>query len=173
MGRTATILGTVRSRKTKTAVFAFARRRDMQAKILLIGAATALMAAGASQAATSRAGAYTQPAQPVPYSQLGAYMKASPHARASKDWSAGASSASAATGTAADTSATTQAMPAAPAPAAQGPVNPAPSQAAPADSTMSQPMNAPAPADSSAPQPSASDSGSTAGPSATGGGATP
>jgi len=41
--------------------------------------------AGAAQAATSR-GAYAEPSQPIAYSQLHAYMKASPSQRAGKDW---------------------------------------------------------------------------------------
>ena len=121
----------------------------MNVKMLLVGAATALLAAGASQAATSRHGAYAEPAQPVPYSQLDAYMKASPRVRASKDWAAaaGMNTARASTGIAADTSATTQAAPAAPAQSMP---------AAPAAASSGQPVNPPAsaPADSSTAQPS-------------------
>lgn len=136
----------------------------MKAKILLVSAATALMAAGASQAATSRhsASAYAEPSQPVPYSQLGAYMKASPRARASKDWSAGMNTASAATGTAANTSAMTQDIPGPPSASAQGAVNPPMGQAAPAGSTTSsQPMNSAAPAATDTTQSSTGASNST------------
>lgn len=56
----------------------------MNAKLLVFGAAAALITAGAAQAATSR---YAEPAQPIAYDKLNAYLKATPHQRAARDWS--------------------------------------------------------------------------------------
>jgi hypothetical protein len=76
---------------------------------------TILLAAGAAAIALSAGLACAQtvpgPKQPIPYAQLGAYMKASPRVRASKDWSSGqaasaATTTAAATGASANTSAT-------------------------------------------------------------------
>ena len=72
---------------------------------------TMLLAAAAAAFALSSGLAMAQtvpgPKQPIPYSQLKSYMKASPKQRASKDWWSGqSSSASADTGTSANTSAT-------------------------------------------------------------------
>ncbi|MEW6391674.1 MAG: hypothetical protein AB1542_14795 [Pseudomonadota bacterium] len=62
------------------------------------------MLVGGSAIAQSKSSAAVGPQQPIPYSQLNAYMKASPKVRASKDWWAGSSTA--ATGMSTDTSAT-------------------------------------------------------------------
>lgn len=62
-----------------------------------------LVCGGAALAAQPKSSAaVAAPKQPIPYSQLDAYLKASPKARASKDWWSG----SASTGSATDTSAT-------------------------------------------------------------------
>jgi hypothetical protein len=68
---------------------------------MLVGGGSAL--AAQPKSSTAVAG----PKQPIPYSQLDTYLKASPKAQASKDWWAG----SASTGMAADTSATAPAAP--------------------------------------------------------------
>ena len=82
----------------------------MNAKVLTAGVAVAVMVAGASSAKTHMSrkhhetgGSYAAPSQPIPYSQMDAYMKASPKQRMAME-----SSGSAATGSSADTSATTQ-----------------------------------------------------------------
>lgn len=76
----------------------------MLKKIFLAGAALAMIASGAAIAGPKGKAATTgaSPKQPIPYTQLEAYTKATPKQRAAKDWSAG----EAATGTPADTSAT-------------------------------------------------------------------
>ncbi len=77
-------------------------------KTLLLAASAAAIALSAGALAASQASAaptVAGPKQPIPYSQLNAYMKASPKARASKDWWSG-QQASADTGAAANTSAT-------------------------------------------------------------------
>ena len=53
----------------------------MNLKLTAAGAALALITAGAAQAAPARSTAL--PSQPVPYTMLDAYLKASPKARAS------------------------------------------------------------------------------------------
>src|SRR5579859_546092 len=74
---------------------------------------TILLAAGAAAVALSSGLAMAQaaagPKQPIPYSQLSAYMKASPKVRARKDWWSGQAMASASTGASANASATTTA----------------------------------------------------------------
>ena len=85
---------------------------------------TILLAAGAAAIALSAGHVLAQgtPKQPIPYSQLNAYLKGSPKQRAAKDWSAGQASASASataplstagadTGAGANTSATAPAAP--------------------------------------------------------------
>ena len=62
-----------------------------------------LVCGGAALAAQPKSSAaVAAPKQPIPYSQLDAYLKASPKARANMDWWSG----SASTGSATDTSAT-------------------------------------------------------------------
>lgn len=115
----------------------------MNAKLFVFGAAAALITAGAAQAAASR---YAEPSQPIAYDKLNAYLKASPHQRATHDWS-NPMVASAAGMNGANAS-TTQTAPTA-APMAQ-PDQTAPAQAAPAQAAPAAPadqsMNAPAPA---------------------------
>ena len=58
----------------------------MNAKVLIAGVAIAVMATGAASAKTmkhkmSSGGSYAAPSQPIPYSQMDAYMKASPKQR--------------------------------------------------------------------------------------------
>ena len=120
----------------------------MLTKTLLAGAALAMLASGlASGAAVANpkikaSAAIAAPKQPIPYSQLDAYMKASPKQRASKDWWGG----EAATGMSTDTSAT---MPPASMSgsmsgdaAASTAVNP-PTTDAPASMPMTPPTNSP------------------------------
>jgi hypothetical protein len=113
----------------------------MNAKILIAGVAIAALAAGGASAtmhkkhSVSSAGAYAEPAQPIPYSQLDAYMKASPRERQQIL----ASAATASTGSQADTSASStsapasdMATPATPPTADTSATPPAPMTAAPA-----------------------------------------
>jgi hypothetical protein len=76
----------------------------MLKKIFLAGAALAMVASGAAIAGPKGKATTTgaSPKQPIPYTQLDAYTKATPKQRAAKDWSAG----EAATGASTDTSAT-------------------------------------------------------------------
>jgi hypothetical protein len=78
----------------------------MLIKTLAAGAALSMLVVGGSALAqtSARTSATVGPAQPIPYSQLNAYLKASPKARASKDWSS--ADANASTGASVDTSAT-------------------------------------------------------------------
>ncbi|PZR31560.1 hypothetical protein [Caulobacter segnis] len=76
----------------------------MLTKTLAATAALSMLVGGGSALAQSKSSATAGPKQPIPYSQLNAYMKASPKARASKDWWAG--SPTAPTGASTDTSAT-------------------------------------------------------------------
>jgi len=122
----------------------------MLIKMLAASAALSMLACGGSAlAAQAKASAQLGPKQPVPYSQLNAYTKASPKVRASKDWWAG----SAATGMSTDTSATAPAtasagadtnatLPPATSAAPDTAVNPAPS-AAPPSLPVTPPTNAP------------------------------
>jgi hypothetical protein len=119
----------------------------MLIKTLAATAALSMLVCGGSAlAAQQKSSAMVGPKQPIPYSQLKAYSKASPKTRASKDWWAG----SAATGTSTDTSATTTAgsdmntaMPPATSASPDTAVNPAPS-AAPPSMPVTPPTNAPA-----------------------------
>lgn len=76
----------------------------MKTIVLAAGAAALALTAGSALAAKpgAKGASVMGPSQPIPYSQLDAYMKASPKQRASKDWSSEAS-----TGASTDTSATT------------------------------------------------------------------
>ena len=87
----------------------------MKLPVLMAGVATIALTAGAAAAASHHhhhaakgesAGAYAPPAQPVAYSKLDAYLKASPKERARGDWGADTANAAAAqTGTAANAAA--------------------------------------------------------------------
>ena len=81
----------------------------MRTILLAAGAVALALSAGSSLSATRHHGASAaaSPSQPIPYTQLAAYLKASPSQRARKDWWSG--EASAATG--ANASATTSASP--------------------------------------------------------------
>ena len=88
-------------------------------KILLAaGAAAMALSAGSSLAASkhksdkSAHAVVSGPAQPIPYAQLDAYLKASPQERASRDWSGSATAAT--TGSTANASATAPSAGAAP-----------------------------------------------------------
>nr|MBA3811398.1 hypothetical protein [Caulobacteraceae bacterium] len=75
----------------------------MNTKGLIAGVAIAALAVGGASAKThkrhrahkmaSSADMYASPAQPIPYTQLDAYMKASPSQRASMDMSSGGAAA--------------------------------------------------------------------------------
>jgi hypothetical protein len=120
----------------------------MKTMLLIAGAAAVSLTAGVSQAAThhrhaaaASAGAYAQPSQPIAYTQLSAYLKASPRQRARGDW---AGQMAAATGSTVNAAAATPAAPAAPDTAMPSaatptpttpdaaPANPPPAAAAPA-----------------------------------------
>lgn len=75
----------------------------MLTKTLAATAAFSMLVGGGSALAQSKSSATVGPKEPIPYSQLNAYMKASPKARASKDW--WANSTTAPTGMSTDTSA--------------------------------------------------------------------
>jgi len=87
----------------------------MKLQVLVTGAAIAALAVGAASAATHHRrhaakgeslGQYAPPAQPIAYSKLDAYMKASPKQRARGDWTNETATAAAApTGTAANAAA--------------------------------------------------------------------
>lgn len=85
--------------------------------VLISAAAVAALSTSPALAARAKGGAGAMiqpPANPIPYSQLDAYLKASPKTRATKDWWAGMdanASTGATTGAAADTSATSRTMP--------------------------------------------------------------
>jgi hypothetical protein len=110
----------------------------------MAGAAVFALAAGAAQAATHHqrtsgktAGVYSEPSQPVAYSKLDSYLKASSHARTRQSWGLdNTGMAAGAAGSAANASATapqndvTQPSGGA-APADQGAAAPAPSTEAP------------------------------------------
>jgi hypothetical protein len=132
----------------------------MNTKILAVSAAALLVTAGTAQAAAG--GRYAEPKQPIAYSQMNAYLKASPKQRATRDFSGGMAANTqtatpvmgASTGSAADTAATvpaspTTAMPqtsAAPAPQ----MSTAPADAMPNTSTDTNATSAGAPSDTTA-----------------------
>jgi hypothetical protein len=122
-------------------------KTEMNFTTLVAAAAVAGLTSGAAQAATTHhhvraqsAGAYAQPAQPIAYSNIDAYMKASPKQRASRDWSTAA-----ATGSSVNAAAETPAQ-AAPAAEAAPAASAAPdAQAAPAaPQDQAAPVNPPA-----------------------------
>src|SRR5580704_2973757 len=84
----------------------------MKMQVLAGAAVLALIATADASAATKNAGAYAAPSQPVAYSKLDSYLKASPSKKAKGDWSLASA---APTGAAANTSATTGMSPTAPA----------------------------------------------------------
>lgn len=75
----------------------------MKTAILAASVVALALSAGPSLAAKTHrmAGTTAEPKQPIPYSELNAYLKASPKQRATRDWWSGAS-----TGMAANTTAT-------------------------------------------------------------------
>ncbi len=111
----------------------------MLIKTLAVGAALSILAVGGSALAQTKADTalVTGPKEPIPYSQLDAYLQASPKMRASKDWwvaEAGAAPQSA-TAASVDTAATmpapSGAMPGDAKTSADTSVNPMPDAAAP------------------------------------------
>lgn len=129
----------------------------MSIKTFAAAAAVALLA-GAPALAAQTAPAQAGPKQPVPYSQLDAYAKASPKVRASKDWWAGQTPAE--TGLSTDTSASAP-MSSQPSSTSSGDtaVNPTPSAAPP--SLPSTPPTDSDPARAADPMPSAAGSSPT------------
>lgn len=80
----------------------------MKTILLAAGALAVALTAGQALAARSHHASATaaEPKQPIPYAELGAYLKASPTQRAKKDWWSQASlGAEASTGTSANTAA--------------------------------------------------------------------
>jgi hypothetical protein len=109
-------------------------------KTMLMAASAAAIALSAGLFSATQASAaptVAGPKQPIPYSELNAYLKASPRTRAHKDWwsgqqasnSASTSTAGAETGAAANTSATA----------------PSPTPSLPSDTTPSTTANPPSP----------------------------
>jgi hypothetical protein len=122
----------------------------MPLKTLFVGAAALALCAGAAHAATHKSGGtYAAPSQPVAYSKLGAYLKASPSQRAKGDWGASGQATAAAaapTGTPVNTAATAPAAIASHAAAANDDMQNAPTVPGPA---TPQGMTAPASPDQS------------------------
>ncbi len=89
----------------------------MKTILLIAGIAAVGLAAGASQAAThhrhhdgmASAGVYAEPKTPIAYTELAAYLKASPRVRVTRDWGG---EMAATTGTNVNAAATTAAPPA-------------------------------------------------------------
>ena len=79
----------------------------MKMQVLAGAAVLALIATADASAATKKAGSYAAPSQPIAYSKLDSYLKASPSQRAKRDWSGG--SAASASNAGANVSATTPA----------------------------------------------------------------
>ena len=138
----------------------------MMTRTLAAGVALSVLVSGAAMAAPqSKGSAADGPKQPIPYSQLDAYMKASAKERASKDWWSG----SASTGMSTDTSATAPAAPSSTTtatPPADASVNPPASTSMPSDSSTSMPSTPPTMPDSSSPAPGSNLPGSTTTPGA-------
>jgi hypothetical protein len=81
----------------------------MKTMILVASAAALALSAGSALAGGKAKGpTVAAPKQPIPYSQLHSYLKASPKQRASKDWW---NQAEASTGAAANTSTTARTVP--------------------------------------------------------------
>jgi hypothetical protein len=80
----------------------------MLTKTLAATAALSMLIGGGAALAQSKPSVTAGPKQPIPYSQLNAYTKASPKARATKDWWTGSPTAQ--TGMSTDTSATAPGM---------------------------------------------------------------
>lgn len=98
-------------------------------KTIIVAAGAVALALSASSALAGdkiKGPTVAAPKQPIPYSQLEAYLKASPKQRANKDWW---NQAEAATGASADTSATARTVPN-DTPMPSGAVNPKPDDAA-------------------------------------------
>jgi hypothetical protein len=97
----------------------------MKTIALTAGAVALALTAGSALAAkpAAKGASVMGPSQPIPYSQLEAYTKASPKERASKDWWSGAN-----TGASTDTAATTSRPSES---SASGAVNPSPPSATP------------------------------------------
>jgi len=130
----------------------------MKLRSLVTGVAILALCASAAQAVTpthhpqhrnnrlARSNAMNAPAQPIAYSKLDAYLKASPSEREKGNWGLGASTASTApTGPGANASAT--------APAASAPTTPPAAEAAPSSGAPSGSTSATAPGAEAAPTP--------------------
>ena len=124
----------------------------MMIRTLAVGVALAALVSGAASAApqgkAKASAAVAGPSQPIPYAQLDAYLKASPKARASKDWWSG----SASTGMSADTSATAPATSTTTtSTTTDTSVNPSASTSMPSDSSTSMPATPPTAPDATTP----------------------
>ena len=136
----------------------------MKLQVVLAGATALALVAGATQAATHHhrssaksAGAYAEPSQPIAYSKLDSYVKASSRSRTKQSWGLESTgmAAGSATGSAANASATAPTTGVAP--ADQGAAAPAPSAAAPnPPATQDQPPAPQAAPDTSAQPPAGS-----------------
>ncbi|HEY2752763.1 hypothetical protein [Phenylobacterium sp.] len=122
----------------------------MKTFFLATGAAALALCGGTAFAATKHSAHSTMamsPKEPIPYSQLDAYLSASPKQRASKDWSSGQTAASTGSGTNAsatagsDVRSTPDAKPSAE-PSSTGPVNP-PASTTPEAAPSTTPPKAP------------------------------
>jgi hypothetical protein len=125
----------------------------MKIHLLAGAAALALIATADASAATKKAGAYAEPSQPVAYSKLDAYLKASPSKRAKQDWSLGSTTTASAApvGAADNTSATAGMTPSAAPPASDTQTAPPASDTQTAPPAQTPPDQTGAPAASPAP----------------------
>ena len=123
----------------------------MNSKILITGAVVAILAAGAASASprhhgdASGRGKYAAPAQPIPYAQLDAYLKATPKERMAMSASAGAATGTETNASAAVPSTAPEATPSAAMPAPAAPATDMPG--------AGQPVNPPAPPPATTPPP--------------------
>ncbi|KQY27384.1 hypothetical protein ASD21_15185 [Caulobacter sp. Root1455] len=138
----------------------------MMIRTLAAGVALAALVSGAASAApqAKASGVVAGPSQPIPYAQLDAYLKASPKARASKDWWSGSASTGMSADTSATTSTTTTTTTTTPAPDTS--VNPPASTSMPSDSSTSMPSTPPTMPESGTPAPGSNLPGSTTTPGA-------
>ncbi|HWU14264.1 MAG TPA: hypothetical protein VN157_09675, partial [Caulobacter sp.] len=113
----------------------------MMIRTLAAGVALAVLVAGAASAApqSKSSAAAASPKQPIPYSQLDAYLKASPKQRASKDWWSGSASTGMSTDTSATAPATDTSASTSTSTTTDGSVNPPTSSTMPSDASTSMP----------------------------------
>ena len=147
----------------------------MMIKTLATGAALAIFVAGSASAAPQSSGSMASgsPKQPIPYSQLDAYSKASAKTRASKDWWSGSASTGMSTDTSAtapmtDTSASTSSSTSTDSSVnpSDSSMTPSTSSTMPSDSSTSMPSTPPTMPESTSPAPGSNLPGSTSTPGA-------